>query len=227
MRAGSAPSHRAPNLGPRRPEGWGWAACSASGWERRSRAGRVGLRRTHQRRRPRRRPPPPRAVVLDRGRVLRTGHRTRSLMGSMDLVQDGIDDPIREDLHPDRPGRRRGVRRDRAASSCQLLLVEDRRSGVGFERRPDRRGRVGQSGLRRPEGDAEVIRDLGHGQPEGIAEDEDRALLRRQSSEAAVQLVAVVDGQEPVVIGGRRVRLEQDDVRREVPTAPRLRRSRR
>ena len=88
--------------------------------------------------------------------------------------------------------------RDREASSCQLLLIEDRRPCVGFERRPDRRGCVGQSGLRGPEGNAEVIGDLGHGQPEGVVEDEDGALLRRQSPEAAVQLVAVVDRQELV-----------------------------
>ena len=67
-----------------------------------------------------------------------------------------------------------------------------------------------------------MIRDLGHGQPEGVVEDEDRALLRRQSPEATVQLVAVVD-REKLVGGGRCVHLEQDDIGREVPTATRFR----
>ena len=138
-----------------------------------------------------------------------------ALTGSMDLVQDGIDDAIGQDLHADgKVGGEEGIGIG-AASSCQLLLVEDGRAGIGFESRPDRRGCVGQSGLRRPEGDAEVICDLGQRQPEGVVEDEDGALLRRKSPEAAVQLVAVVDRQE-LVGGGRCVRLEQDDISREV-----------
>ena len=43
-----------------------------------------------------------------------------------------------------------------------------------------------------------MIGDFGHGQPEGVMEDEDGALLRWKSPEAAVQLVAVVDRQELV-----------------------------
>jgi hypothetical protein len=53
--------------------------------------------------------------------------------------------------------------------------------------------------------------DLGHAQPEAVPEDQDRPLLRRKSPEAAVKLVAVVDGQE-LVCRGRCVRLEQDDI---------------
>ena len=40
-------------------------------------------------------------AVLNMDRVLH-GPEHGPLTGSMDLVQDGIDDPIREDLHPDR-----------------------------------------------------------------------------------------------------------------------------
>ena len=66
-----------------------------------------------------------------------------------------------------------------------------------------------------------MLSDLGHGQPEGVAEDEDGALLRRKSSEAALQLVAVVDRQELVGVG-RSIRLEQDDIGRELPATSRL-----
>ena len=50
---------------------------------------------------------------------------------------------------------------------------------------------------------------------------EDGALVRRKSPEAAVQLVTVVDRQELVGIG-RCVRLEQDDISREVPATSRF-----
>ena len=96
------------------------------------------------------------------------------------------------------------------------------RPGVGFESRPDRRCCVEESGLRRPEGNAEVFGDLGHGQPEGVMENENGPLLRRKSPEAAVQLVAIVDPQK-LVGGGRCVRLEQDDIGREVPAPSRFR----
>ena len=95
-------------------------------------------------------------------------------------------------------------------------------SGRRLERRPDRGCGVGQSGLRRPERDPEVIGDLGHGQPEGVVEDEDRPLVRGKSPEPAVELIAIVDGQEPVG-GGRCVRLEQDDIGREAPAPSGLR----
>ena len=81
------------------------------------------------------------------------------------------------------------------------LLVGSGRPGVGLEGRPDRRGGVGQSGIRGSEWDAEVFGDLRHGQPEGIPEYKDGALVRWKSSEAAVQLVAVVDRQERVGVG--------------------------
>ena len=52
-------------------------------------------------------------------------------------------------------------------------------------------------------------------------EDQDGPLLRRESPEAAVELVAIVDRQE--LVGGRRfVRLEQDDIGREPPSTPGL-----
>jgi hypothetical protein len=49
-------------------------------------------------------------------------------------------------------------------------------------------------------------------------EDEDGALLRPKPPEAAIQLVAVVDGQK-LVAGGPGVRVELDDIGREVPVA--------
>ncbi len=66
-----------------------------------------------------------------------------------------------------------------------------------------------------------MIGDFGYGQPEGVMEDENRALLRWKSPEAAVQLVAVVDRQERVGVG-RSIRLEQHDIGREVPSASRF-----
>ena len=50
---------------------------------------------------------------------------------------------------------------------------------------------------------------------------EDGPLLRRKASEATVQLVPVVDPQK-LIGGGRSVRLEQDDIGREVPATSRL-----
>ena len=52
-------------------------------------------------------------------------------------------------------------------------------------------------------------------------ENEDGPLLRRKPPEATVQLVAIVDP-EKLVDGGRCVRLEQDDIGREVPAPSRL-----
>jgi hypothetical protein len=66
-----------------------------------------------------------------------------------------------------------------------------------------------------------VICDLGHRKPEGVMEDEDGTLLRRKSPKAAVQLVTIVDGQELVDVGGC-VRLEQDDIGREMPATSRF-----
>jgi hypothetical protein len=67
-----------------------------------------------------------------------------------------------------------------------------------------------------------MIGDLGHGQPEGVVEDEDGALLRRQSPETAVQLVAVVD-REKLVWGGPCVCLEQDNIGCEASATSRFR----
>jgi hypothetical protein len=61
-----------------------------------------------------------------------------------------------------------------------------------------------------------VIGDLGHGQPEGVAEDEDGPLFRRKPPEPAVELVAIMDVQVPIP-GSWFVRLEQDDICREPP----------
>jgi hypothetical protein len=66
-----------------------------------------------------------------------------------------------------------------------------------------------------------MIGDLGHGQPEGVVEDEDGALVRRQSPETAIQLIAVVD-REKFIWGGRSVRLEQDNIGCEMPATPRF-----
>ena len=66
-----------------------------------------------------------------------------------------------------------------------------------------------------------MIGDLGYGHPEGVVEDENGTLVRRQSPEAAIQLVAVVD-REKLVVDGRRVRFEQDNIGCEVPATSRF-----
>jgi hypothetical protein len=102
-----------------------------------------------------------------------------------------------------------------------MLLVEGRGPGVSREGRPYRRSRVEESGLGGPKWDPEVFGDLGNCHPEGVVEDEDGALLRRQTSEAAVQLVSVMDC--PVLVTRNWfVRLEQDDVRSKSPATPGL-----
>ena len=59
-----------------------------------------------------------------------------------------------------------------------------------------------QSGLRGPERDAETIRNLGQGQPEIVVEDEHGPLLERQPPEGSLELVAIVDGQDPGGLAG-------------------------
>ena len=77
------------------------------------------------------------------------------------------------------------------------------------------------TGLRGPEWDAEVIGDLGNGHPEGVVEDEDCPLLRRQAPEPPIELIAVVDRR--VLVGrSRAVHLEQDDIGRVPPVTPGL-----
>ena len=51
---------------------------------------------------------------------------------------------------------------------------------------------------------------------EGVVEDQNGALIRRESPEGAVELVAVMDRQD-LVGSGWCIRLEQDDIGREVP----------
>ena len=53
-----------------------------------------------------------------------------------------------------------------------------------------------EPGLRGPEWDAESIGHLGQRQPEVVMEDEDGALLEGQPPEGALELVAVVDGED-------------------------------
>lgn len=71
-----------------------------------------------------------------------------------------------------------------------------------------------------------MLGNLGHGHPERVVEHEDRPLLGRQALEAAVELIAIVDAQARVG-SGRCVHVEEDEVGREPPTTPGLRRSRR
>ena len=86
---------------------------------------------------------------------------------------------------------------DAPAGADDYLTVHDRdQLDRGFRRLPpDQRAVLVfhyALGLTVPE----VADHLGHGEPEGVVEDEDGALLRRKSPEAAVQLVTVVDCQE-------------------------------
>ena len=76
-----------------------------------------------------------------------------------------------------------------------------RRAGVSLEAGPQRRRGVVQSGLGRPERDAKAVGDLGQRQPEVVVEHEDGALLEGEPPEGAVELVAVVDGQEIAGLG--------------------------
>jgi hypothetical protein len=52
---------------------------------------------------------------------------------------------------------------------------------------------VMQSRAGRPGRDAEGLGNLGRGQPEVVMQDEERPLIRRQSSEAALELVSIRD----------------------------------
>jgi len=122
----------------------------------------------------------------------------------MDLVQDGIDDAIGQDIH-----RIRKVGGESALAVARRGHARVSWSSIGVpasaSSRPDSRSGVGEPGLRRPEGTG-VIGDLGQRQPEGVVEDEDGPLFWRQAPEAAVELIAIVHRHVLVTRGRFRTR---------------------
>src|SRR4029079_13396012 len=87
---------------------------------------------------------------------------------------------------------RRGSGLDRAEQSCQSCLlgidlaISDDRSAQGL-------GRVVQPGLHRGDGCDADLGDIGKGKPGVVVQDEDRAVLRRETLECTVEGVTVVD----------------------------------
>ena len=91
-----------------------------------------------------------------------------------------------------RPARRPRCRRDHAESSCWSYL-RGIDLAVGDDRRAQGSGGVVQAGLYGPDRDADDLGDLGQGQARVVMQDEDRAMVRREPGERAIERVAVVD----------------------------------
>jgi len=92
--------------------------------------------------------------------------------------------------------------------------------GVGFEAGSKRRRGVVQSGLRGPDGDGKSIGHLDQREVEVVMEDENRPLLERESPEGALELVAVVDGQDSLGLD-RSVDRQKANVARPASATPR------
>src|SRR6478672_1848055 len=94
-----------------------------------------------------------------------------------------------------------GSDRPDAARSCESLLGNGRRAGVGFEAGAQRLRRVVEPRLRRAERDVETNRDVRQRQVEVVVEDEHGPLLEGEPPEGPLELVAVVDGQDARRLG--------------------------